>query len=253
MAIAPLDAPGGKTGEPGLPVLAHREEIAAALRQGNALILCAPPGTGKSTQVPLFFLDRPGRVLVLQPRRIAARNLALRVAEELGEPVSATVGYQVRFEGKSGEGTRILYQTYGVFFQQLLGDPFLRGVGTVILDEFHERGLEADASLAWLKRLRATDRPDLGLAVMSATLETDELRSYWSAPPSTGLTVLEVAAQAYPVEISHQPPLAQEPLGTQAARALKRLLAQGLSGSALVFMPGRGEIRRVLEDRKSVG
>jgi ATP-dependent helicase HrpB len=227
---------------PVLPILAHRQAIAAAVRQDRVLILCAPPGTGKSTQVPRFLLDRPGKILVLQPRRIAARNLALRVAEELGEAVGGTVGYQVRFEGKSREDTRILYQTYGVFFQQLLGDPLLEGIGTVLLDEFHERTLEADATLAWLKRLRAEARPDLAMVVMSATLELEGLKAYLHPAP-----LIEVAAVTFPVEIQHQPPMTQEAASLQALRAFKRLLSQGLSGSVLIFMPGQGEIRRTLE------
>ncbi len=229
-----------------LPILAHREAIVTAVEREGALVLCAPPGTGKSTQVPRFLLGRPGRILVLQPRRIAARNLALRVAEELGESVGATAGYQVRFEGKSGANTRILYQTYGVFFQQLLSDPLLEGVGTVLLDEFHERTLEADASLAWLKRLRAEARPDLAILVMSATLELEGLKAYM-APAGGVAAIIEVDAETFPVDISHQPGVSQEPLSQQALRAFKRLLAQGVSGSTLIFMPGQGEIRRTLE------
>ncbi|MDB5047506.1 MAG: hrpB [Fibrobacteres bacterium] len=225
-----------------LPILAHRQAIVDAVQKDRVLILCAPPGTGKSTQVPRYLLDRPGKILVLQPRRIAARNLALRVAEEMGEAVGGTVGYQVRFEGKSKEDTRILYQTYGVFFQQLLGDPLLDGIGTVLLDEFHERTLEADATLAWIKRLRAEARPDLAMVVMSATLELEGLKAYLDPAP-----LIEVAAETFPVEISHQPPMTQEPMHLQALRAFKRLLSQGLSGSVLIFMPGQGEIRRTLE------
>lgn len=230
-----------------LPILAHREDIARAVERSGCLVLAAPPGTGKSTQVPRYLLSRPGRIVVLQPRRIAARNLALRVAEEMGEPVGATVGYQVRFEGKAGAATRILYQTYGVFFQQMQSDPLLEGVGAVLLDEFHERTLEADATLAWIKRLRGTARPDLALVVMSATLELEGLKAYLAPAGSAAAETVEVAAETFPVEIAHQPPVAQEPLPQQAARALKRLLAQGLSGSVLVFMPGQGEIRRTLE------
>lgn len=222
--------------------MAHRQAIVDAVGRDRVLILCAPPGTGKSTQVPRFMLERPGKILVLQPRRIAARNLALRVAEELGEAVGGTVGYQVRFEGKSNQDTRILYQTYGVFFQQLLSDPLLDGIGTVLLDEFHERTLEADATLAWLKRLRAEARPDLAMVVMSATLELEGLTAYLNPSP-----LIEVAAVTFPVEIQHQPPMTQEPAALQALRAFKRLLSQGLSGSVLIFMPGQGEIRRTLE------
>jgi ATP-dependent helicase HrpB len=225
-----------------LPILAHREAITKSLEQERSLILCAPPGTGKSTQVPRFLLALPGKILVLQPRRIAARNLAMRVAEELREPVGETVGYQVRFEGKSKDTTRILYLTYGVFFQQLLGDPTLSGVSAVLLDEFHERTLEADATLAWLKRLRSEARPDLILLVMSATLDLAGLEKYLVSAP-----IIEVTAETFPVEISHQSPMSQEPLPLQAQRALKRVLGQGLTGSVLIFMPGQGEIRRTVE------
>jgi ATP-dependent helicase HrpB len=225
-----------------LPILAYRESIMTGLDKVRSLILCAPPGTGKSTQVPRFLLERPGKILVLQPRRIAARNLALRVAEELGEAVGGRVGYQVRFEGKSQDSTRILYQTYGVFFQQLLNDPTLAGIGAVLLDEFHERTLEADATLAWLKKIRVEARPDLNLIVMSATLDLEGLGKYLFPAP-----VIEVEAVTYPVEIFHQPAMSQESLPLQAQRALKKLLGQGLTGSVLIFMPGQGEIRRTVE------
>lgn len=227
-----------------LPIHAHRETIINGLKKTRSLILCAPPGTGKSTQVPQFLLhdDTVGKILVLQPRRIAARNLALRVAQELGEPVGNTVGYQVRFEAKANDSTRILFQTYGVFFQQLQNDPVLSGVGAICLDEFHERTLEADATLAWIKLIRMHARPDLKLIVMSATLELEGLQTFL---PDASL--VEVTAQTFPVEIFHQPAVNQEPLPNQVQRALKRLLTQGLSGSVLVFMPGQGEIRRTIE------
>ena len=121
-------------------------------------------------------------------------------------------------------------------------DPLLEGIGTVLLDEFHERTLEADATLAWLKRLRAEARPDLAMVVMSATLELEGLMAYLHPSP-----LIEVEAATFPVEIQHQPPMTQEPASLQALRAFKRLLSQGLSGSVLIFMPGQGEIRRTLE------
>lgn len=227
-----------------LPIHSSREKIIAALEKNRCLILCAPPGTGKSTQVPKFLLSdgTVGRILVLQPRRIAARNLAIRVSEELNEPIGETVGYQVRFEGKSQASTRILFQTYGVFFQQLQSDPLLTGIGAVLLDEFHERTLDADASLAWLKLLRSHARPDLKLIVMSATLELSGLQSFL---PMASL--IEVAAETFPVEITHQTPINQEALSNQVLRALKKMINQGLSGSVLIFMPGQGEIRRAME------
>src|SRR5690606_11430872 len=123
---------------------AVREAFVAALESRGQVVLAAPPGTGKSTQAPKFCLERPGQIWVLQPRRVAARSLAQRVARELNEPLGQTVGYQVRFEAQTGSDTRIHFLTYGIFRQRMLRQPTLPGVGTVLLDEFHERSLEAD-------------------------------------------------------------------------------------------------------------
>jgi len=138
---------------------------------GN-LVIEAPPGAGKTTRVPPALLKRGhGEVLVLEPRRLAVRMAARRVASELGERVGETVGYQVRFEDVSGPRTRLRFLTEGVLTRRLLSDPELTGVGTVILDEFHERHLESDLALALLRRLQRTTRPNLQLLVMSATLD----------------------------------------------------------------------------------
>ncbi len=224
-----------------LPVDAHRDAILAGLNNGR-LILVAPPGTGKSTHVPPMIPMEWGKVAVLQPRRIAARNLAYRVAEENGWTLGNEVGYQVRFEGKCSAQTRIVFQTYGVFFQRLLDDLDLKDIGVVLFDEFHERALECDAALAFCLRLQMQKRPDLKIAVMSATLESQALLAY--AAPAT---MVEVASPLHPVTISHQPPAQQVPIWEQATRALRGLLAQGFSGSVLVFLPGVGEIRRTAE------
>jgi ATP-dependent helicase HrpB len=227
---------------PPLPILAHADAIRAAIADHGRLILAAPPGTGKSTQVPQILLPQTGTAVVLQPRRIAARNLAVRVAGERGEAVGTTIGFQVRFERARTTDTRVLFATYGVFWQQVLQAPTLPGVSLVILDEFHERTLEADACLAWVRELQRTQRPDLAIVVMSATLETDALRAYLGDPP-----FIEVDARPHPVAIAHQRPQPHEPIWTQAARGFRHLLAEGLDGSALVFMPGVGEIRRTAE------
>jgi len=208
----------------------------------GSLILSAPPGTGKSTQVPRFLLDRPGQVLILQPRRIAARALAARIAEEIGEPLGKTVGYQVRFENVSGPETRLLFQTYGTFRQRILRDPDLSGVQAVVLDEYHERAWEADLALLWCRELRRRRRPDLRLIVMSATLNAGELETYL---PEAGRVGLQ--GKVFPVEIRHQPPRMQEYLPQQILRAIKSLVQSGWSGSALVFLPGAGEIRQAAE------
>jgi ATP-dependent helicase HrpB len=220
-----------------LPVLAARADIMAAMESAGALILSAPPGTGKSTQVPQFLRRDAGQVLVLQPRRIAARALAARVADETGTPLGKDVGYQVRFESVAGPETRVLFQTYGTFRQRLMRDPELRGVHTVVLDEFHERAWEADLALLWCRHLRATRRPDLRLVVMSATLDETGLAGYLP-----GARKVAVEGRAFPVEIRHQPPRLSEPLPQQVLRALKALHTER-SGSVLVFLPGAGEIK----------
>lgn len=225
-----------------LPVLAHADAIRAAVRDHRRLILSAPPGTGKSTQVPQILMPTEGTAFILQPRRIAARSLASRVAAERGEAVGASVGFQVRFERSGAANTRLVFATYGVFWQRLLQDPHLSGVSLVLLDEFHERTLEADACLAWLRRLQLGARPDLALVVMSATLESDALRRLLADPP-----FLAIDARAHPVTVDYQAPQPQEPLWAQAARGFRHLRATGQEGSVLVFMPGQGEIRRTVD------
>jgi ATP-dependent helicase HrpB len=233
---------------PSLPVLTIRDRLVSVVTADRRAILSAPPGTGKSTQVPQFFLDAQarsslgGQILVLQPRRIAARNLALRVASERQEPVGKSIGYQVRFDSQVGPDTAVIYQTYGIAFQQMQRQPKLEGVSLIVLDEFHERTLETDAVLAWLRHLQAHHRPDLHLLIMSATLEAAALASYL-APIST----LDVPVRHYPVTVAHQAPARQEAVSLQALRAFKGLAAQGLDGSVLVFMPGVGEIARTTD------
>ncbi|HEY9724215.1 MAG TPA: ATP-dependent helicase C-terminal domain-containing protein [Oscillatoriaceae cyanobacterium] len=223
-----------------LPILDHAEAIRGAVRTHGQLVLSAPPGSGKSTQVPRLLLPESGTAVVLQPRRIAARSLAVRVAGELGERTGQSVGFQVRFEQSRSEATRVLFATYGVFWQRLLREPDLPGVSLVILDEFHERSLEADATLAWLKRLRAK-RPELQLVVMSATLEIEALVAFLDAP------LIEVNARPHPVDVAYQTPKPQEPVWEQAARGFRHLMADGERGSVLVFLPGNYEIRRTAE------
>lgn len=223
-----------------LPVTAARADILAALESSGALILSAPPGTGKSTQVPRWLLREgadAGQVIVLQPRRIAARALAARVAEEHGSALGETIGYQVRFESAAGPNTRVLFMTYGMFRQRLARDPALKGVHSVVLDEFHERAWEADLCLLWCRRLRVSTRPDLRLVVMSATLDGEGLAAY--LPDARTVTV---EGRAFPVTVEHQPPRLNEPLPQQVLRALKAM--QNLqAGSTLVFLPGAGEIK----------
>src|SRR5690349_9305654 len=154
-----------------LPIDEILPEARARLRAGPSLVLEAPPGAGKTTRLPPDLLDVvPGGVVVLEPRRLAARTAARRVAQELGERVGETVGYQVRFEDATGPRTRLRYVTEGVLTRRLVADPLLRGVSAVVLDEFHERHLQGDVALALLLQLQRGPRPDLKLVVMSATL-----------------------------------------------------------------------------------
>lgn len=228
---------------PALPILAFRDKIVSELSRAGALILSAPTGSGKSTQVPQFLMKGgAGRVLVLEPRRLSARSLAGRVCAETKTALGAEVGYQVRFESRCGPKTKVVFQTYGVFVSQMLREPSLAGVDAVVLDEFHERTLETDLALAWLKTLRRGRRPDLKLAVMSATLEEKALAAYLP-----GAAAVEVPGRLFPVKVSHHPLDQRRDPATGALGALQELARGGLDGSVLVFMPGQREIRRTLD------
>ena len=225
-----------------LPILAFRDKIVEETRREGSLILTAPTGSGKSTQTPQFLLGKfPGKILVLEPRRLAARSLAARVANETKSSLGSTVGYQVRFDSVCGPNTSIIFQTYGVFIAQMLKDPSLPGVGAVLLDEFHERTLECDLALAWLKTLRKGARPDLRIIVMSATLEAEALSRY--LPEAARV---DVPGRLFPVEIRHHPLAAREGPAEGSLAALRDLAREGLNGSVLIFMPGLREIRRAL-------
>lgn len=226
-----------------LEINGYRKSIMTALAAQGCAIITAAPGTGKSTQVPLFFKERTGTVLVLQPRRIAARRLATYVSSTLGEQTGTTVGYRVRFDSCVGPQTKIIYQTYGVFVRQLLTDPLSTGVALVILDEYHERTLEVDLVLAWLKRLRTTHPHNApAFMVMSATLQVASLVTYLA-----GVQHIHVHAQAYPVTVSYMPAQPREWLASHAVRALQEIFVQRVEGSILIFMPGVGEIKKTLE------
>lgn len=224
-----------------LPIDPNVPEIVARVAAGSNLVVVAPPGAGKTTRVPPALLELGGEVLVLEPRRLAARLAARRTAFELGEPLGESVGYQVRFEDATGPGTRLIYMTEGILTRRLLADPELRGVNTVVLDEFHERHLEADLALAWLRRLQQTRRRDLRIVVMSATLEAAPVASFLGDCP-----VLRATGRQYPLAIRYTP-LSAESLEQRVAAALESLLKEGLDGDVLVFLPGAREIRRAME------
>jgi ATP-dependent helicase HrpB len=209
------------------------------LRTERNLVLEAPPGAGKTTRVPpaLLSLDGGG-VLVLEPRRLAARLAARYVAAERGETVGQTVGYQVRFEDVSGPRTRLRFLTEGVLTRRLLSDPALTGIGTVVLDEFHERHLEGDLALALLRRLQRGPRPDLRLVAMSATLDAAPVAAYLG-----GARVMRAEGRRHPLEIEYTPHAAT-PLEQLVADALEGVSAASAGGHVLVFLPGAFEIRR---------
>ncbi|HTS77180.1 MAG TPA: ATP-dependent helicase C-terminal domain-containing protein [Bryobacteraceae bacterium] len=214
-----------------LPIDDLLPQIRAELRRSKRLVIEAPPGAGKTTRVPPALLEFGG-VIVLEPRRIAARMAARRVASELGERVGETTGYQVRFEDMSGPKTRLRFLTEGVLTRRLLSDPGLRGVATVVLDEFHERHLDTDLALALLKRR------DLRLVVMSATLDSAPVARYLD-----GCAILRSEGRLHPLRIDYTPH-SPAPLEEQVAAALERLVKERLDGDVLVFLPGAAEIRR---------
>ena len=227
-----------------LPIDELLPAIRRHLTSANHLVLEAPPGAGKTTRVPPALLELDGReVLVLEPRRLAARLAARYVANERGEAVGETVGYQVRFEEVAGPRTRLRFLTEGVLTRRMLSDPDLARVGCVVLDEFHERHLEGDLALALLRRLQRTTRPDLKIVVMSATLDAASIAHYLAGDGSAVLPVLRSAGRQHALGIEYTPHSAA-PLENQVAAALEGLAARGLNGHVLVFLPGSFEIRR---------
>ena len=229
-----------------LPVDTILPEILDSLKRCPNLVIEAPPGAGKTTRVPPALLEIvSGEVVVLEPRRIAARLAARRVAWERGEPVGQTVGYQVRFEEAVGPKTRLRFVTEGILTRRLLSDPSLKGVAAVVLDEFHERHLESDLALALLKRLQQT-RPDLRIVVMSATLDAGPVAHYLQNCP-----VLRSEGRQFDLSIRHLP-YSPKPLEAQLTEALELLIAEEPSGDVLAFLPGAAEIRRALRDSQAV-
>ncbi|MDP4209990.1 MAG: ATP-dependent helicase HrpB [Bacteroidota bacterium] len=232
--------------EANLPIQLIRNEFVETLSQSNRCILRAPAGSGKSTLIPQFLLDDviPAQktVIVLQPRRIAARMLASFVAGQRLRPLGDEVGYQVRLENAQSANTRLLFVTEGILLNRLLRNDLLNEAGAIIFDEFHERHLETDISLALALKLQQQHRPDLKLVVMSATLETERLKEYLHPCP-----VLETEGRAYPVEILYRQPKPYETVWDFAALQLEAALPLFTEGSALIFMPGAFEIKKALE------
>lgn len=205
------------------------------------IVLTAAPGSGKSTRLPPALLDHiQGQVLVLEPRRIAARSLASRVATERGWKLGQEVGYQVRFDKVGTPATRLWYLTEGILTRRLQDDPCLEGVGAVVLDEFHERSLHADLALGHLAELRATLRPDLRIIVMSATMQAERIATFLQ-----GKTIIGGGAP-HPVEIVHRPSN-ERSISQSVATLIREVLPNLSNGCLLTFLPGEGEIRAVQE------
>ncbi len=231
---------------PALPIDEVLPELLGALRRSPAALLRAPTGAGKTTRVPGALLDAglagDGEVVVLEPRRLAARAAARRTAAERGARLGGEVGYRVRFDARASRETRLVFVTEGLFLRRLAADPLLEGVGAVVFDEFHERSLEADLALALARRVQQEVREDLRLVVMSATLETRALARYLGDAP-----VVESAGRAHPVELHHLSPAERPERGrpgdAEVVRGVERALA-ATWGDVLVFLPGVGEIRR---------
>jgi ATP-dependent helicase HrpB len=224
-----------------LPIDAALPDLTAAARVNNAAVLVAPPGAGKTTRVPLVLLREAwakGKILLLEPRRLAARAAAARMAATLGEAVGETVGLRVRFGSKLSRKTRIEVVTEGVFTRLILDDPGLQGVSAVLFDEFHERSLDADLGLALARDAQDGLREDIKLLVMSATIDGARVAKLLRDAP-----VIESQGRAFAVETRHLPRDAREPIERPVTAAVMRAL-QADKGSLLVFLPGAAEIRR---------
>lgn len=226
---------------PPLPVDEALPALLEALRRHRAVVLRAPAGAGKTTRIPPAILDAglagDGIVYVLEPRRLAARAAARRVAQERGARLGGEVGYQVRFDRKIGPGTRIQFVTDGLFLRVLQEDPFLESAGAILFDEFHERGLDNDIALAMARRVQVEVRPELRLVAMSATLPAEQIARWLGGCP-----VVESLGRLFPVRVQHLPEMPRDPLPVLVARAVGKALEE-TAGDLLVFLPGLGEIR----------
>ena len=232
-----------------LPIYDIEQQIVGGLRESRRLIVSAPTGSGKSTQVPQILLDHgllgAGQVVILQPRRLAARLLAARVAWERKVQLGHEVGYQIRFENVTSADTRIRFVTEGLLLRQMVQDPKLRGVAALIFDEFHERHLYGDITLARALDLQETERPDLKLLVMSATLDAAPLEQYLKP-----CRMLESRGRTHPVEIEFAAApsyLDKRPIWDQAAEAFSDFVGSGGQGDVLIFMPGGFEIAQTID------
>jgi ATP-dependent helicase HrpB len=236
-----------------LPIDAVLAEVVGRLGDAPNLVISAAPGAGKTTRVPPALIAAPWlapearNLVLLQPRRVAARASAARIADEQGWRLGEDVGYHVRFDRRIRDCSRIRVLTEGILTRQLIRDPYLRGIGAVILDEFHERSLDVDLALAFLKEIQETVREDLRIVVMSATLDVGPIVRYLDR-----CGVVECPGTLHPIEIRHRPAVAPAPLPLQVRAALEDVLQRGDQGDVLVFLPGMEEIRRVSRELQAI-
>ena len=230
----------------------HGPIVQTPCATGNRLVLVAPTGSGKTTQVPQMLLDSglaPGRIVVLQPRRVAARTVAARVAWERHVKLGGEVGYQIRFEDRTSLGTRICFVTEGILLRWLQDDPQLHGISAILFDEFHERNLLSDVALALAKRLQETRRPDLRIVVMSATLEAEPVAKYLGDCP-----VLVSEGKAFP---GRNPPhrrcTTNAPFPNRPPISSRKSSAPAIRATFLIFMPGMGEINATIAACRAAG
>ena len=227
-----------------LPITAIADEVKSQLVKQNTLLVQAPPGAGKSTILPLALLDEPWlngkKIIVLEPRRLATRSIAYRLAELLGEDVGQTVGYRIRFENRVGSSSKIIVVTEGILTRMLQSDNALEDIGLVIFDEFHERSIHADLSLALCRESQQILRPDLRILIMSATLNADAINEQLQAP------VLTSEGKQYPVDIFYAGEQDEKLLPEMTARLVLDA-AKKHEGDILVFLPGEGDIRKTAE------
>ncbi|MFT5357019.1 MAG: ATP-dependent helicase HrpB [Polyangiales bacterium] len=225
-----------------LPIDAELPAMMAALREARSLVVSAEPGAGKTTRLPPAMLDEiDGQILVVEPRRLAARLACERVAHELGEEVGERVGYQVRFDKKTSPKTRLIFMTEGILIRRLASDSSLRGVGAVVFDEVHERHLQGDLALAMVAKLQAARRArgeELFIVAMSATLDAKPLSSFLNAPYK------HVSGRVFPVDVEYAHAGDERDLDGRVAEALSGVLRSEDEGDVLVFLPGAAEIRR---------